>query len=417
MRITICAYDGEGYFGGPLEWYKRLAPALRDIGVEARFLFITDSEPHLCGTYGRLKKQGFDCQALRRHSLTQLRDNTEARVRWILKHLRRAPPDLFVPNLSIAGCFAGRWAQEAGIPVVPVVHSDDDFYMAMTAEFVVKTGDFRLAAAACVSRMLEESVRRRGPATFVERIPCGTCIPQKNAVWSDGVFRIAYVGRFVEKGKRVRDLTHAFCSATSWVEGVEAVLYGDGPERSAVEQIVRDRGCETTVRVAGKIDSALIQEKLLECHAIVLLSELEGLPIALMEGMACGLVPVCLDVRSGIPELVEHGETGLLVKDREDDFVSAIRELRNDRDLWQRMSHAARRKMEREYAMPVVARKWQSLAESLRADGGRVRPVRVPWRLSLPPVNRCLAGDDRRWGSSYAYLGRQVRRVARRLAG
>ncbi|WP_371821102.1 glycosyltransferase [Chloracidobacterium sp. D] len=44
----------------------------------------------------------------------------------------------------------------------------------------------------------------------------------------------------------------------------------------------------------------------------VLLSDYEGLPIALMEAMATGLVPICTAMRSGIGQLVVDGVTGCM---------------------------------------------------------------------------------------------------------
>ena len=52
-----------------------------------------------------------------------------------------------------------------------------------------------------------------------------------------------------------------------------------------------------------------------------------GLPIALIEAMACGVVPICLQTRSGF---VEHGVTGLLVRDRGKDFIAAVQRLRQE---------------------------------------------------------------------------------------
>ena len=496
FSITFCAYDGAGYFGGPLEWYKRLGPALRDVDVEARFLFITDHKPEFCGTHMGLKEAGFTCHALPRHSLTQLRDNTEARVRWILGQLRADPPDLFVPNLSVPGCFAGRWAQEAGIPAVPVIHSDDPFYAALVERFLATPGPFRLQAAVCVSEMLAESVRKRcqgegrgeivpppappegtfaggtapstltsqlvaepgirrsesashigtsdfrpptsdlrpptsdaapptfrpptsdlrpptsdpAPPTLIERIPCGTPIPAAKTRWpGDGPFRIAYVGRVVEVQKRSPDLARAFCRAVREVPDVQALIIGNGPEQATVADIVERGGCTDRVRLVGRIDSAQVQEYLLGSHVIVLLSDFEGLPIALIEGMACGLVPVCLDIRSGIPELVKHEETGLLVHDRGDDFVGAIRRLREDRDLWERLSKGARALVESGYSMEVVARQWRDLAERLGTPIGERRPVRVPRRLDLPPVQPGLAAALR---SAWLLRGSRAARSA-----
>ena len=415
MKITICAYDGHGYFGGPLEWLKRLGPALRELGIAVDFLFITDHAPRLCGTYTRLKESGFHCRALRRHSLTQFRDSTEARVRWILRHLRNDPPDLFVPNLSVPGCFAGRWAQEAGIPAVCVIHSCDAFYAGMTEAFLQIRGPFRLRGAVCVSEMFETSIHGLcQDEVIAARIPCGAPVPRQKVSWDPESFRLAYVGGLRERAKRITDLARAFCRATAEIDGIEAVLFGDGPRREAVERIIRERDDKGRVTVAGKIDSGRIQRELLSCHVIVLLSDFEGLPIALMEAMACGVVPVCLDVESGIRELVKHEKTGLLVKDRGNDFVAAIRRLRYDPDLWQRLSHSARGLIEARYSMRLVARQWHDLVQALATPPERRRLIRVPRRLSLPPVHPSLRGDDRRWGSCGAYVARQVGRIARR---
>jgi glycosyltransferase involved in cell wall biosynthesis len=46
----------------------------------------------------------------------------------------------------------------------------------------------------------------------------------------------------------------------------------------------------------------------------VLLSEFEGLPVALVESMARGCVPVAAEMESGTPEIVRSGENGLVVQ-------------------------------------------------------------------------------------------------------
>lgn len=416
MRITICGYDGHGYFGGPIEWYKRLGPALRDIGVEVDFLFITDHAPKLCGTYLQLKREGFHCRALRRHSLTQLRDNTEGRVRWILRQLRRRPPDLFVANLSVSACFAGRWVQEAGIPAVCVLHSADTFYEGMAERFLHEPGPFRLQVGVCVSEALEALTRERvsSDRSKIVRIPCGTPVPAQVAAWNKQTLRIVYVGRLVEKAKRASEVARAFCRVTREVDNTEAVIIGDGSAKAAVERIVANAG-NARVSCLGRIDSSRIQDELLKCQVFVLLSDFEGLPIALMEAMACGVVPVCLDIRSGIPELVKHEETGLLVKDRGDNFVRAIRQLREQPDLWWRLSRAARAKVKREYSTQFVAGRWKRMAERLQAEAGDTHPIKIPGRLDLRPLHTRLAGDDRRWPGWGRYLAHQIRRFKRHI--
>jgi colanic acid/amylovoran biosynthesis glycosyltransferase len=416
VKIIFCAYDGRGYFGGPLEWYKRLAPALRGIGIETGFLFITDHKPELCGTYMALREAGFECHALRRHSLTQLRDNTEARVRWILRHLREDPPDIFVANLSVPACYAARWAREAGIPTFCIQHSDFDFCTEMMNAFVRKDGAFRLTGTICVSHALYQvTAQCCGSGPRVEFLPYGVPVPAVKAKWAPERLRIAYVGRLAEEQKRICDLTQAFCRATSEVDGVDAVLFGDGKERGAVEQVIHGSGCGSTVHLAGQIDSAHIQDELLKrrIQVVVLLSDYEGLPIALLESMACGLVPVCLNIRSGIPELVKHEETGLLVEDRGDSFVQAIRRLRMDRELWEGLSTSARDLVHSRYSMDMVAQRWRALAENQITDAAERSPIQIPRYLDLPPVNETLSSDDRRWPGWLTFVRRQACRLIR----
>ncbi|QUV81159.1 glycosyltransferase [Chloracidobacterium sp. D] len=62
----------------------------------------------------------------------------------------------------------------------------------------------------------------------------------------------------------------------------------------------------------GLVDNARIQALMAEHHMFVLLSDYEGLPIALMEAMATGLVPICTAMRSGIGQLVVDGVTGCM---------------------------------------------------------------------------------------------------------
>jgi glycosyltransferase involved in cell wall biosynthesis len=102
---------------------------------------------------------------------------------------------------------------------------------------------------------------------------------------------------------------------------------------------------------------------MLEANVLVLLSDYEGLPIAMLEAMACGLVPVCLRIRSGVGQLIEHGRTGFFVDDRGNDFVSTIRTIALDTELWLRVSRAAREKILLEYSDELNASRWVDLLQ------------------------------------------------------
>jgi len=384
LKVTFCAYDSPGHIGGPVVWIGRLLPALRRRGIEARCLFLTWGD--IGPTVMALRKQGFDCPAV------PSQPYIEERVKWILERLRENPPDVFVPHNVVPGFFAARWARAANIPTVGVFHSDDNHHRGLKHQFVCGDSDFHLSALVCVSRKLEEDILVEQPQhTIVRRIPCGAPVLPMRVQGPVCGLRLVYVGRLVEEPKRISEVARAFCRVIREVPGIEAVLYGDGDATSSVEKIFATEGKGLPVRLAGKVDSQQIQERLLECDVIVLLSDYEGLPIALMEGMACGCVPVCLRIRSGIPELVEDGVTGLLVNDRGDSFVTAIRRLQTEPGLWERLSFAARAKIEAEYSNEACAIQWADLLQSLHKAAGLRRALKIPRRLKLPKAHPAIA--------------------------
>lgn len=387
--MTFCIYDKPDSVGGPVTWVRTLLPGLRDRNIDVRCLFLLhwgDFGPALSS----LRAQGFDCRAVVAH------DRTEDRVKWILEQLREDPPDVFVPNLVVAGYHAARWAREAGIPTIGVLHSDDDFYCALVDEFIFGAPQFRLSGVVCVSRELERQVRERRPSTtLVRRIPYGVPLPAPHLRNPDRL-KLVFAGRFAEEQKRISDVAHALCRAVRELPGTEAVLYGDGPDRSAVERILLAEGAALPVSLGGLVPAASIQEKFLDADVVVLLSDYEGLPIALMEAMACGCIPVCLRTRSGIDELVEDGITGLLVNDRGDDFVRAIQRLIADPALRERLSNAARDRIAAAFSTEVCSSAWTSLLLEMRGQRKPRRSVRVPGTLRLPPANPHLESPDYR---------------------
>jgi glycosyltransferase involved in cell wall biosynthesis len=100
------------------------------------------------------------------------------------------------------------------------------------------------------------------------------------------------------------------------------IVAGDGPQRSLLEEEVRTRGLTGQVTFAGEVTSDKVLELLERADVFVLPcvraenGDMDGIPVALMEAMAAG-VPVVSTTISGIPELIDHGKNGLLVKSKD----------------------------------------------------------------------------------------------------
>jgi colanic acid/amylovoran biosynthesis glycosyltransferase len=272
-----------------------------------------------------------------------------------------------------------------------------NFYEGLLDEFVLGRAAYQVSAFVCISKFLEQAVLERRPQGILVRcIPYGVPIPESVAKKPRGRLRLAYVGRLAEEQKRISEVTHGLCRAVREVPGTEALIYGDGPARAAVEQILREEGNGLPVQLVGFVENDRIPKHLLECHAVVLLSDHEGLGLALLEGMASGVVPIGLRGAPGVTEFVVDGLTGLLVGNRGDEFVAAVRRLREDPALWERLARSAHAKVEADYSEKVCAARWQELFHELVNSSGPRKPLRIPRRLHLPPLHPALAWLDPR---------------------
>lgn len=124
-------------------------------------------------------------------------------------------------------------------------------------------------------------------------------------------------------------------------------LVGYGELETEIQKEVIALGLQQKVCLQG----ALPPEKVLQAlhHADVYIQpsitasngDKEGVPVSLMEAMACG-VPVISTYHSGIPELIEHNVSGLLVHEKDiDGLAGAIHQLATSFELRTRLSKGA----------------------------------------------------------------------------
>jgi len=128
-----------------------------------------------------------------------------------------------------------------------------------------------------------------------------------------------FLGRLVVRSKGLDVLREAMAVLP---EDVSARVMLVGPVKHEAEA----RALELPGRITwlGPVERDLVPSLLKACDLLVLPSRWEGLPISVIEAMAAGL-PVVATRVSGIPEIVNDGESGLLVPpERPDELAAAI---------------------------------------------------------------------------------------------
>jgi colanic acid/amylovoran biosynthesis glycosyltransferase len=149
-------------------------------------------------------------------------------------------------------------------------------------------------------------------------------------------------------------------------------LVGEGDLKLQIEAQIAAAGLQDAFTLHGAQPRSEILRLLQQAHIKVLPSvptsvgSREGIPVALMEAMACGL-PVVSSRLSGIPELVEDGVSGILIEPR-DAFALAqgIERLARDPDLRARMGAAGRRRVLRDFSLAANTARLSTLFGSAR---------------------------------------------------
>ena len=388
MKVCFVTHDSSHDIAGPSSWLRGLLPVLQMTGLEPEVHMVAiGARPSV--NYAFFKDQGIPVHWVPFLTYAPYAVRMAHAVRSLLRLLKESRPDIYVPNGIVPAYYAGGYARRAGIPTVGVVHNDDLYNRAQVDEFINGDPDFRISAVVPVSTFLESQVSSMAEAlgVMVRKIGYGVSNPVKTAELSASVFRLVYLGRLNEAQKRVSDVANALCTVTQKIPNLEAWIVGDGEARPAVEAILRQKGVGARVRLLGWVDNSQIYEVLAQCHALVLLSDYEGLPVAILEAMAAGVVPICLDARSGIREVIENGVSGLIVNDRTDDFVAKVKCLQSDPAKWRRLSFAARKTVKQNYSIEECSRQWVDLLEHLQRRAPSKAELPAFGMLRLPPPN------------------------------
>jgi phosphatidyl-myo-inositol dimannoside synthase len=179
---------------------------------------------------------------------------------------------------------------------------------------------------------------------------------------SDGSFRILFVGRLVAR-KGVTHLIEAVQRLPANL-GTRLTVIGDGPERASLANQVHDSGLDGRVDFRGRVPESALLEAYAGCDVFVLPSivdargETEGLGVVLLEAMSYGVPVVGSDI-GGITDIIESGESGLLVPQADaDQLALALERIARDPALAARLGASGQRRVRTAFGWPEIMAKW-----------------------------------------------------------
>lgn len=297
----------------------------------------------------------------------------------------QAPCILFMAYDFLANSVAPALTENVGI--VSWVQADDNDYY----EQVYRLGRY-CNATICVSEVLRDRVRELNPV-IGERAH----VIHNSSVRSEDVarrrsrqadkLRLVYTGRLVQYQKRILDFVDLAQALDRAEVPYEITLVGtfsahDGTE-AEFERLAAAHLEDGRIKLPGRMRRDEIMKTLTSQDFFVLLSDFEGLPLALVEAMARGCVPITAASPSGIPEIVASGENGYIVEGRDyDEWAALLGRLWQDPGAQTELSRNARRTISESFTVERIGGQFDELFRQVAKEidsGEYQRPPSLNW--------------------------------------
>jgi len=194
-------------------------------------------------------------------------------------------------------------------------------------------------------RIIQDGCDKNKTAVLRSGINCDKFTYSKRRVFDGEPIKILTIGRLVEKKGIVYGLK-AIAQVVKAGRQVRYSVVGDGNLRGDLERLIDDLDIRSQVQMQGWMPQSDVIRMLEDTDILMAPSvtstqgDQEGIPNVIKEAMALG-VPILSTYHSGIPELVEDGVSGFLVKERDvDSLARRLLYLIDHPELWTKMGKA-----------------------------------------------------------------------------
>ena len=199
----------------------------------------------------------------------------------------------------------------------------------------------------------------------VRVIPFGLPAAPWDQVQSDFSGPFLFIGRLVPyKGLEV------LLRAIQLVPSAGLVLVGEGPLRATLAGLIRERGLQDRVRLAGRLEDAQVRELMAGCRGLVLpsLDRSETFGLVQLEAMAAGLPVIASDIPTGIRQVGVPDQTCLLAPAGDVPGLAAVLgRVMAEPELGPRLGRAGRERFQELFTRRVMIRNLLAWYEDLLA--------------------------------------------------
>jgi glycosyltransferase involved in cell wall biosynthesis len=300
--------------------------------------------------------------------------NALASIRFLLKLLKIRRPDILHINSSKAGIVAGIAGRLAGIKLIIFTSHgwaflEDRIFpirlvlwfaqwttLLLSHKVIAVSDHIKTSAPSFLISKGKISVVRNGIERF-ELLDKKAARERLLGNKSDKYIKYTWIGTISELHPN-KGLQYAVRAMKELPYAIFIVI-GEGTDRKKLEEDIANLNLSSKVFLVGYKDYAA---RLLSAFDVfTLTSTTEALGYVLLEAGLAGL-PVVASRVGGIPEIIEDGKTGLLVKPRDTEGMrDAILTLMQDREMGERLGTALKKKVEQEFSLTQMVDKTMKL--------------------------------------------------------
>lgn len=271
--------------------------------------------------------------------------------------IKKFKPDIIHTHLYSAAYVL--FASPRSIPKYHTVHNvaqkEATGMRRLLMQIAYKVGNFTPVA---ISPYCAQTIEK---TYHVKKIPCicngiDTEYYRPNKIEHEGI-KIINVGR-LQSQKNHSLLISVFAEIHSKYPNTTLEIVGEGELRAQLEKDINKLNLSDCVTMQGISDD--IRNKLNKADIYVMTSKFEGLPISVLEAMACGL-PIVSTKAGGVIDIIEQGSNGFVVEQEDEvGLIEAISKLIVDSELRKSMEEKSR-EMALKFDINICAKKYQLL--------------------------------------------------------
>lgn len=357
-------------FGGAQRYVYDLARTLKERGFEVSVL---------CGGSGLLVEK-LTSAGIRTITLPALerdvRIQSDIRTFFsLLRILRSERPDIFHLNSSKMGAMGALAARIIRVRrIVFTVHgwafneprsSIARAIIYMIACLTVLLAHRTIAVSRAVANDVPQWLRGRvrviengiGPISFFDRMTARYALMRKDRTLTEGL----WIGSVAELHP-VKGIDFGIAGCERLLQkrpDAHYIVLGDGEMRGELEREIASKGLAGRVHLLGFVEDA--SSYLLAFDIFLMPSLSEALSLALLEAGAAGL-PVIASNVGGIPEIIEHQETGILVASHSaEEIANALKVLAGDPDKQRTLGETLRSHVQRNFQLARMVEETEQL--------------------------------------------------------